>query len=188
MRGCDPGATLPGRIWIVGAAASGKTTLALRLGEALQRPATLLDELHWLPNWQSRPDPELHARIEAVARKPQWIIEGNYGRFRARQRHRIGLLIWLDLPLPYVFVRLVRRCWRRSLRGETCCNGNRESLRRTLLHRDSILLYMLSTWSRHRREYRRDAASMPCIRLRSAREVDRFLQQVSVHAATRQAA
>ena len=144
----------------------------------------MIDELHWLPDWQPRPDPELHARIEDVAKRPAWIIEGNYRRFRARQRHRIELLIWLDLPLPFVLLRLLRRSLRRSLRGESCCNGNRESLRRLFFHRDSVVLYMLSTWSSHRRAYFRDAARLPHVRLRSARAVERFLRAAST---TRQA-
>ncbi len=182
MRASDPRTPLPNRIWIVGPAGSGKSTLAKRLGRALRLPVAMIDELHWLPNWESRPDAELHASIENVARLPAWVIEGNYRRFRARQRHRIDLLIWLDLPLVYVLMRLLRRSLRRSLRGESCCNGNRESLRRLFLHRDSVVLYMLSTWSSHRRAYRQDAARLSHLRLRSARDVERFVQSIAARA------
>ncbi len=188
MRAPERRPALPGRIWIVGAAGSGKSTLAKRLARALDSEVSSLDELHWLPGWQGRSDADLHAGIDAVTQGDRWIIDGSYGRFRTRQLHRIELLIWLDLPLPYVLTRLVRRCLRRSLRRESCCNGNYESLRGTFLHRDSVVLYMLSTWSRHRREWLRDATHVPCVRMRSAREVDRFLQRMSAQYAGRQVA
>ena len=49
--------------------------------------------------------------------------------------------------------RLFQRTFRRNVWGELCCNGNRETLRRTF-SRESVLLWALQTHARRRREYR----------------------------------
>lgn len=171
-------AGLPDRIWVVGVPGSGKSTLAGILA-ALQGVVPIhMDELHWLPGWRERAPEATDALLAERLAGDRWVAEGNYRQYRRRHMHRVGLVVWLDLPLRITFPRLVRRGVRRSVRGETCCNGNRESLRRTFFHPESLLWYALRTHRRRRLELEEELATRPHVRLRSSRDVDRWLAAV----------
>ena len=64
------------------------------------------------------------------------------------------VIVYLDYSPLVTFAQLFKRTMSRSLRGETCCNGNKESFRLSLLSKDSIFLWWLQTW-RERREQAR---------------------------------
>ncbi|HYD10908.1 MAG TPA: hypothetical protein VEA78_12475 [Acidimicrobiales bacterium] len=58
------------------------------------------------------------------------MIAGNYfGRAVDVTWPRADTLVWLDLPLPLIVARSVRRTVKRGLTRELVCNGNREKLR-----------------------------------------------------------
>lgn len=170
-----PAAALPPRIWVVGPTGSGKSTLADRLAALLGVEATHLDDLHWAPGWVERPRHDLAARLAPVVARPAWVVDGNYGDVQRRYVHAADLVVWLDLPLATTFPRLVARSVARAVRGTPCCNGNRESLARTFLSRESILVWALTSHRRVRRRYARTLAGRPHVRFRDPREVARWL-------------
>lgn len=176
-RGTTP--RLPDRIWIVGPCGSGKSTLATRLATHLGVPPTHVDDIFHQPGWTQAAEADVHARIGAVVARPRWVIDGNYRQFRLPHVQRIQLYVLLDLPLYVTFPRLVRRGVRRSLTREPCCNGNVETLRKTFLDRESLLLYALTGSVRNLRETRRHVRARPHVRLRSQRDVDRWLGDVT---------
>ncbi|MDA1195176.1 MAG: AAA family ATPase [Planctomycetota bacterium] len=178
MATTQPALELPDRIWIVGPCGAGKSTVARMLAERMGVAPTHMDELHWLPDWVERKPDETGALLAPIVASPRWVIDGNYGSFRQPHMDRVQLTVWLDLPLRVTFSRLLRRGLRRSLRGEACCNGNHESLRRTFWHKDSLLLYALQTHRRRRRDLTAELATRPYVRLRSQREVERWLATV----------
>ena len=61
-------------------------------------------------------------------------------------------LIWLNYGKPRVFWRSLKRSIRRCSSNELLWHGNRETFRKTILSRDSILLWVLTTFERRRRE------------------------------------
>lgn len=128
------------RVWIRGTTGSGKTTLGVALARRLGCPAVDLDDLNHLPGWRERTAEEFQALVAEAAALPRWTIAGNYAKAREFLEPRADTVVWLDYPFPVVFGRLLRRTLRRAIRGEPCCNGNRESLRQAFLSRDSILL------------------------------------------------
>jgi hypothetical protein len=62
---------------------------------------------------------------------------------------------------------------------EELWNGNRESLRNAFLSRNSIFLFALRSYRPRRRSYPERLAAFPHVRLRSKREVERFLSSAT---------
>ena len=170
-----PPTSLPPRVWVVGPTGSGKSTLADRLAALLGVEATHLDDLHWAPGWVERPRDDLARRLAPVVEGPAWVVDGNYGDVQRRFVHRADLVVWLDLPHATTFRRLVARSFARSWRGVPCCNGNRETLARTFLTRESILLWSLTSHRRVRRRYARTLAGRAHVRFRDPRRLERWV-------------
>ncbi len=151
------------RIQICGGSGSGKTTLAGWLSPRLSLPSTDLDDLYWAPGWQEAPRDVFAARVRAVASGPRWVLAGSYLDVTAEVAWpRLTTLIVLDLPLPTMFWRSLKRTLVRGVTRSPCCNGNTESLLR-LFHRDSVLRYLLRTWRARRARYRQ-FATLPALR------------------------
>ena len=172
------------RILIWGATGSGKTTLARRLGEALNLSVIELDDLFWQPDWQETPAEEFRAKVrEALdATSEGWVCDGNY-------RSRIGdiafaqadTVLWLHLSWRLSFLRLFKRTLRRAWTKEPMWSaGNRESWRQSFLSRDSILLWSITnhrqTIESSRRWLAGLSSSTRVYELRSAREVEALLR------------
>jgi adenylate kinase family enzyme len=165
-------AVLPGRVWIVGPPGAGKSTLAAVLARRLGTEPVHLDELHWRPGWIEVPDEQLVDDLTPLLEGERWVVDGNYGHIRRGFVDRVELFVWLDLPLACTFPRLLVRTFRRGVLGEPCCNGNQESVRRTLTSRDSILWWALTTQTSRRRQLTSALADRPHVRLRSPAAVD----------------
>ncbi len=141
------------RVVIVGTSCSGKTTLARELARVLESTAIELDALHWLPNWVESTLEDFRARTEQAVAAERWVADGNYGQVRDLVWGRATTVVWLDYPFPIVAWRAVSRTFRRALTGERLYAGNRESLRKAFLSKDSILLWVLQTFRENRRKF-----------------------------------
>jgi adenylate kinase family enzyme len=135
----------------MGGSGSGKTTFTARIAERRGVPHTELDAVHWLPNWTMPELDEYRQRVSAIVAADAWVLDGNYGKVRDVVWLRADTVVFLDYPLWLSFGRLLWRTVTRSFMGTELWAGNRESIRRALLDRDSILLYALSTYRRRRR-------------------------------------
>jgi adenylate kinase family enzyme len=97
------------RIAIIGPSATGKSTLARRLGSMLDIPVHHLDALYWRPGWDPTPEDEWRAKLETIIASERWIVDGN---FTASLRERVAaadVVIFLDLPRRLSFVGVFRR-------------------------------------------------------------------------------
>ena len=136
------------KINVVGTSGAGKSTLARRLSEALSLPYIEMDALLWLPDWQERPDAQLFEALEtALTASPGWVLDGNYTRTLPVKWARVQGVVWLDLGFARTVFRVTRRALRRSLTGREIWpgTGNRESLPKTFLSRDSIVWWAIKT-------------------------------------------
>lgn len=179
-----------GRIQVVGNSGSGKSTLGKRLAEALEVDFVELDALNWLPGWvglnQTDPD-RFERRIREATRGERWVVAGSYERFSRRILWpRLDSVVWLDLPLPLLVWRFLRRSWRRSRSGELVWGTNREWFWRHLLiwRDDSLLGWIITQHGRKRRNMAARVseprwAHIRFVRLRSPREVEAFAASVS---------
>ena len=165
------------RVSIVATAScSGKTTLGRELARRLEVPFVELDALHHGPNWTEATAAELRAKVEPVVAGDAWVIDGGYwGKLGDLVLRNADLVVWLDLPVRVWLPRLVRRTLGRVVRREELWNGNRESVRNVFFSRDSLIWYALGNHRRHRRDYPERLAPYDLVRLRTPREVERWL-------------
>lgn len=175
---------IPGpRICVIGTTGSGKTTTALRLAGILGIPHIELDSLHWLPGWVPMEREPFRQAVAQALSGPAWITDGNYGKARDIIWERATTLIWTDYSLPVILWQLTLRTCKRVFTREELWNGNRETLRGAFFSKDSLFLWALQTFPRHRREYAAykslpGGAHLQMIHLRSRRETDDWLSQL----------
>ena len=141
------------RIAVVGSTGAGKTTLAKRLALRYGLRHVELDALFHGPNWMPAPLDEFRARVAAAIAADGFVVDGNYGAVRDIVWSAVDTLVWLDYSLPLVFARTLRRTIVRIRSREELWNGNREGLANAFASRDSILLWVLRTHARRRRDY-----------------------------------
>ena len=141
------------RVVVVGCSGSGKSTFARALAAALGAPCVHLDALYWAPQWQPRPESEFLRLADEATSGPAWVVDGNYRRVRPIVWPRATDVVWLNYGFPRVFGRVLARTVRRAWTGEVLYSGNRESLRRSFLSRESILWWTMTQFGRYRREY-----------------------------------
>lgn len=170
------------RIVILGCTGSGKTTFGKKLAAKLGCESVDLDELHWLPGWQTRGVDDFRARVFEKSQMPSWVIMGNYSKTRDMTWPYADTFIWIDLPFFTVFRQLLSRSVRRARDKLLICNGNTETWRK-LFSSDSIMLWLLKTYGKRKKEYGEifgagNVAGVTYIRLRSHAEADAFLQNL----------
>jgi adenylate kinase family enzyme len=178
LSAADPLPELPRRITVAGVSGSGKTTLAGRISDLLDVPHVEIDALFHGPGWVPR-----ESFLEDVRRlvaSDAWVTEWQYSAARPLLSERAQLLVWLDLPFwRTTFPRVMRRTLRRRLRRQALWNGNIEPPLRTFLSdREHIVRWAIATRKTYRSRIPELAGRSPdlvVVRLRSAREVERWL-------------
>jgi adenylate kinase family enzyme len=165
------------RVTVNGTSGSGKTTLAQRIGEALDLPHTETDALFHGPGWTPRPD--FLDKVREFTSQPRWVCEYQYDAARPLIAGRADLVVWLDLPVPVVMWRVVRRTVTRRLLRQELWNGNREGpLTGFFTDREHVVRY---AWATRRKAEDRvrgllaSHAALPVVRLRSRREAGSWL-------------
>ena len=170
------------RIVIIGVTGSGKTTLGRNISAKLGVPAIDLDELHWLPNWQTREDqfPQL---VEEATKGSSWVISGYYRRVQPIFWPRADMLIWLDYSFPRIFWQLLRRSVLRIINQQAICNGNYETWRK-FFSKDSIMVWFFQS-CRRRRQAAKDIFSHPeqhphltLLQFRHPKETKKWLESI----------
>lgn len=167
------------RIMVVGGPGSGKSTLARALGVRLDLPVHHMDRIHWLPGFVQRVDDERVAMALAVEETEAWVFEGGLSKTYDHRASRASALVWLDLPLPLRFARVI---WRTlSMRGETRPDLPEGCPERMDAGKLELLAYMWRSRNSARARVRRliaDHPSLPVHYLRRPVEVSDFLMQL----------
>jgi len=137
MSSVDQSIIAPGtmrRILVIGSGGAGKSTLSVKLGEALGIPVLHLDMLFWKPGWVMTPVDEERAKLVDVMRGECWIMDGNYRSTLDQRIPESDTIIFLDLPRLTCVRRVVKR--RIQYHGKTrpeMCPGNREQINLSFL-------------------------------------------------------
>ena len=145
------------RIHVMGNSSSGKSTLAERLSRALELPLVELDALNWEPGWvglNERDPAELERRIETATEGDGWVVAGSYASFSQRVFwDRLDTVVYLDLGVPRLVWRMLRRSWRRMRTGELLWGTNTERFWPQLMvwRREQSLVWWIVTQQRRKR-------------------------------------
>ena len=171
----------PRRVVVAGAAGSGKTTLARRIGAALELPVTEMDALHHGPSWTPRP--EFMADVERFISADAWVSEWQYPEARELLAGRADTMVWLDVATPVTMARVIRRTVKRRLRDEELWHGNKEAPLHTVFT-DPEHIVRWAWRTRHLlRELVPEAETthphLVIVRLRTGSDVDRFVTRLT---------
>ncbi len=100
------------------------------------------------------------------------MIDGNYSRVRDIVWARGTTIIWLNYPFRVVLWRALCRTVKRAATQEELFSGNRESFRKSFFSRESIILWVIYSYRRLRRNYRRilDNGDYPHLRVIELRD------------------
>jgi adenylate kinase family enzyme len=104
------------RVVVTGRGASGKSTLARRLGEITGLPVTEVDKVFWQPGLIATPREQWVVVQEKLVARDGWIIEGDLGPYDAVEvRLRAAdTIIFLDFSLARCVWRAIRRSRERA--------------------------------------------------------------------------
>jgi cytidylate kinase len=174
------------RINVIGTSGSGKSTFAKPLAEALQLPYIEMDQLFWKPDWAESTDEEFLPRIEQVAARPQWVLDGNYSRSFPIKLKRAQLLVWIDLPFFTTTYQVTRRAIKRSFSQAELWpgTGNRETLKKSFFSKDSVIWWSIthyqSTGVKYEQLMRSEAyEDIAFLRLTSRKQIKHLLNSGS---------
>ncbi|MEU8825712.1 adenylate kinase [Streptomyces sp. NPDC048636] len=169
------------RVWVVGPSGAGKSTVARALAEAHGVPHYELDAMFWAPGWQRRPEHEFLADVAALDRSGHWIADGQYGAAHPVLEVLADTVVWVDPGRSVTTARLLRRTLRRLRTREELWNGNRERPGNAVglllwAHREFPVVRRTNTalFTRMR------ARSVPCLRLRTAHDIQDLLRKERV--------
>jgi adenylate kinase family enzyme len=169
------------RIAITGPSGSGKTTLAAELARTLGIRHVEIDALHHGPNWESCGADVLRGRVLAATEGDGWVTDSTYHTMLGDLiSDRADILVWLDLPIPLVMWRLLRRTHVRNRDKTELWNGNlepgwRESAR-------YLIWPALKRAFANRRVFPELYADRDVQRLRSDGDVRAFIQSIQATA------
>jgi len=171
------------RVVVLGTSGSGKTTLARELSRRLRAPHIELDALHWGDNWTGAERSVFRQRVGDAIAQERWSLCGNYAAVRDLTLARADTIIWLDYSMTRVFTQVFRRTIRRGITRELLWGNNRESLWINFFTRESLLLWVINTWRRHRRDYPKLLSGETCrharvLRFRTPGETAAWLSQL----------
>jgi len=169
------------RIAVVGTSCSGKTHFTKRLTNRLQISHIELDKLYWGPNWTPVETDDFRERVDHATLASTWACDGNYHSVRDMIWKRADTIVWLNYPFSVVYSRAVRRTFTRCFKKTKLYSDNQESFRKTLFSRDSMLLWVLRTYWKHRNEYpalfqAKEWSHLNVVLLRNPKEAERFLE------------
>lgn len=177
------------RINLVGTSGSGKSTLGRKLATLKEIPYVEMDQLFWKPDWQESTDAEFLPKVQRAVAGDHWILDGNYHhRTAAIKWSRAQLVLFVDLSFSHTLYRVTKRAFARALSQREIWpgTGNRESLRRSLLSRDSIIWWTATHHGLNRHRYLapdllNDHPQTQLVHLNSAAKIDYCLAALKAH-------
>ncbi len=168
------------KIAVIGYSGSGKSTLARKLGVGLGISVLHLDQIQFTSGWQERDWKEgLEMVQKFMDSQKAWIIDGTYKKFLlGRRLQEADQILFLDLSR---FSCLQRAC----LRQVRYHGRVREDMADGCIERMDLEFFWWLLWKGRTKEHRQSFEEIivrypeKTIRLRSQRDIDRYLEGMS---------
>ena len=97
------------RVLVIGICGAGKSTFASALAAKTRLPLIHLDKEFWQPGWVETPRSAWRAKVEHLAAREQWIMDGNYAGSLDLRLARADTVIMFDYPTTRCLGRVLRR-------------------------------------------------------------------------------
>jgi adenylate kinase family enzyme len=97
------------RVLVIGCGGAGKSTLARRIAMRTDLPLFHLDALYWRPGWKAASREEWDGVLAQLMGRPEWVMDGNYGRTIPERLRACDTVVFLDRPRYVCLWNLVRR-------------------------------------------------------------------------------
>lgn len=162
------------RVMIVGGPCSGKSTMAVGLGQITGLPVFHMDHVHYKAGWVEREMDEKLRLAAQIHARDRWVFEGGLSQSYAERTARADTVIWLDLPLRLRYGRVVKRRFEYSRRG----GRSRADVPDDCPERldPAFLAYMFRTRNSARAAIAKALSEHPQVHhIRTAKGVDTFL-------------
>lgn len=172
------------KIIIIGTSGSGKTTLARQISSKTGIKHIELDSIYNQEDWKPIETEKFITTVNRYTKEDSWIFCGNYfSRLGFDFWEKADIVIWLDYPFCLVLKRVLGRTLKRGVTHQLLWNGNRESLVRSFLTKDSIVLYMIRTWKKQKIRYdaifaKKNIGNTRLVRVTNKDERDRLLEML----------
>ena len=156
------------RICILGPSNSGKSTLAVAIGDKLGLPVVHLDRLYHLPNtdWVPRSTEDFLALHDEAIAGDRWVMDGNYSVSMPQRFRRATGVIFLDVSTLRSLGRYFRRCLLQPHRLGGL-DGRRDSVKWTMIRHITVT----TPNNRRRNAEMFDSLMQPKVRLASVEAI-----------------
>lgn len=165
----------PQKVVILGISGAGKSHLARKLSKALNLPIIHYDTLCWDKNWVEVKEEEVAKKLKEEMKKDKWILEGYILPLAHDRLEQADLILYLDYSGARAMWGGIRR-WFKN-RGRPLPELAEGCIMKFDMERFKIM------WTRdERKEIEREISGFEkkVIRLRSPRELSRFLHQMKI--------
>jgi adenylate kinase family enzyme len=99
------------KVLILGCCGAGKSTFARKLHAATGLPLIHLDQENWQPNWTELDAETWRKKVQSLADRPRWIIDGTYGGTLDIRLAKADTVFYLDAPTWKCLWRVAKRVW-----------------------------------------------------------------------------
>ncbi len=94
---------------VLGCCGAGKSTFARALSSIIGVEVIHLDQYYWKPEWTETVKSEWEKTVANLAKREEWIIDGNYGGTMDVRIERADTIILLDYSTVKCLWRVVKR-------------------------------------------------------------------------------
>lgn len=168
------------KIAVIGHSGSGKSTPARRIAEETGVPVLHLDQIHWLPGWQERPDEESRRMVKNfMDTHADWVIEGNYDALLFKRRMKeADQIVFLCFNRFSCLFRILKRYL--SHRGKT-----RSSMAEGCREKIDFEFFLWILYNGRKREKMKkfrfvcSRFGAKTVRIRNQRQLDRYYRRIA---------
>jgi adenylate kinase family enzyme len=100
------------KVLVLGCCGAGKSTFARQLHAATSLPLIHLDQENWQPNWTELDAETWGKKVQSLADRPRWIIDGTYGGTLDIRLVKADTIIYLDMATWKCLWRVALRVWK----------------------------------------------------------------------------